>query len=140
LYEKYEFSLDLLACVSNCHQNFFWDNISRQDIFILILSFIALKHVFEKTEFFLFWPNFFPKFADNPCWDLATVDKESESEFFGYETSNESLDKTKQFARVSYSMHLCASDSSPTRHQCRTLFSQPLHLRGLYSKDTDTGC
>jgi hypothetical protein len=23
LYEKYEFSLDLLACVSNCHQNFF---------------------------------------------------------------------------------------------------------------------
>jgi hypothetical protein len=73
-HEKYEFSLDLLAFVSNCHQNFFLYNISRHDIFILILSFTAAKHIFEKTQnLFLISPNFFPKFADNLCWDLATL-------------------------------------------------------------------
>jgi hypothetical protein len=63
LYEKYAFSFDLLAFVSNSHLNFYCDNISRQDIFILILSFIAVKTYFLKMQnFFSFGRVFFQNF------------------------------------------------------------------------------
>jgi hypothetical protein len=63
-----------LAFGNNCHKNFFWDNISRHAIFIQILSFIAVKNIVEKKQnFFSFGRIFSPKFADHPCWVLATV-------------------------------------------------------------------
>jgi hypothetical protein len=70
----------LLAFVSNSHQNFYWKNISRQGIFILILSFKAVKSIFDKMlNFFSFGRIFCPKFADIPFWNLATVKVESRS-------------------------------------------------------------